>query len=86
MKGGFIMKLNHKTQMIIAVGIVVIFYILAMVYRNMIFRSLGLVLCGLLYTIHPVVQEGEESNKDLKRVVRIAGIVLILVGLFTTVR
>ena len=72
--------------MILAIAIIVIFYVLAMATRNMIFRSLGLCLCGLLYTIHPVVQEGEESNKELKRVVRIAGIVLILIGLFTTVR
>jgi len=78
------MKLNHKTQMILAVGIVVICYILAMVFQNMLFRTLGLCLSGLLYAIHPVVQKGEESNKELKRAVRIAGIFLILIGIFTT--
>ena len=71
--------------MILAVGIVVICYILAMVFRNMLFRTLGLCFSGLLYTVHPVVQEGEESNKKLKRAVRIAGFFLILIGIFTTV-
>ena len=80
------MKLNYKTQMILAIGIVVVCYILAMVFRNMLFRTLGLCLSGLLYAVHPVVQKGEESNKELKRAVRIAGIFLILIGLFTTVR
>lgn len=78
------MKLNHTTQMILAVAIVVVCYVLAMVYGNMLFRSLGLCLSGLLYAVHPVVQKGEESNKELKRLVRIAGIFLILIGLFTT--
>lgn len=80
------MKLNYKSQMVLAVGIVVVFYILAIVFGNMIFRSLGLCLSGLLYAIHPVVQESEASNKELKKAVRVAGIFLILIGLFTTVR
>lgn len=79
------MKLNYKNQMILAIGIVVICYVLTVVFRNLIFRTIGLCLSGLLYAIHPVVQESEASNKELKRVVRIAGVVLILIGIFTTV-
>lgn len=79
------MKLNYKNQMILAIGIVVICYVLTVVFRNLLFRTIGLCICGLLYTIHPVVQESEASNKDLKKVVRIAGILLIFIGIFTTV-
>lgn len=79
------MKLKYKSQMILAISIVVICYVLAAIFRNLLFRTIGLCLCGLLYAIHPVVQESEKDNKDLKRVVRIAGIVLIFIGLFTTI-
>lgn len=79
------MKLKYKKQMILAIGLVVICYVLAVVFRNLLFRTIGLCLCGLLYAVHPVVPEGEESNKELKRLVRVAGIVLIFIGIFTTV-
>ena len=79
------MKLTYRNQMILAIGIVVIFFVLTIVFRNLLFRTIGLCLSGLLYTIHPVAPEGEESNKELKRVIRIAGILLICIGLFTTV-
>ena len=79
------MKLNYRNQMILAVALVVVCYVLTAILRNLLFRTIGLCLCGLLYAIHPVVQESEADNKDLKRVVRIAGIVLIFIGLFTTI-
>ena len=79
------MKLNYRNQMILAIALVVICYVLTAVFRNLIFRTIGLCLCGLLYAIHPVVPESEATNKELKRLVRIAGIVLIFIGLFTTV-
>ncbi|MBQ8880878.1 MAG: hypothetical protein IJ030_01715 [Oscillospiraceae bacterium] len=77
------MKLNYKTQMIIAVAIVVVCYVLAIVFRNMLLRTIGLCLAGLLYAIHPVVPAGEEENKQVKTAVRVAGIFLICIGLFT---
>ena len=79
------MKLNYRNQMILAIAVVVICYVLAAVFRNLIFRTIGLCLCGLLYAIHPVVQESESTNKDLKRLVRIVGIALVFIGLFTTI-
>ncbi|MBR5023210.1 MAG: hypothetical protein IKY18_08510 [Oscillospiraceae bacterium] len=79
------MKLNYKNQMILAISLVVVCYVLAVVFRNLLFRTIGLCLCGLLYAIHPVVQESEASNKDLKKLVRLVGIALIFIGLFTSV-
>lgn len=79
------MKLNYKSQMILAIGIVVICFVLTIVFRDLLFRTIGLCLSGLLYAIHPVTPEGEESNKQLKRLIRMAGILLICFGLFTTV-
>ena len=77
------MKLNYKTQMILAITIAVVFYILTIILGHWIFRSIGLCISGLLYAIHPVVQESQSSNKELKKAVRIAGIFLILIGIFT---
>ena len=79
------MKLNYKNQMILAIGIVVICFVLTIVFRNLLFRTIGFCLSGLLYAIHPVPPEGEESNKELKRFIRLAGILLICIGLFTKV-
>ena len=79
------MKLNYKNQLILAIGIVVICLVLTIVLRNLLFRMIGFCLSGLLYAIHPVTPEGEESNKELKKFIRLAGILLICIGLFTTV-
>ena len=77
------MKLNYKVQMILAIVIAVGFYVLTIISGQWIYRSIGLCISGLLYAIHPVVQENEASNKELKKAVRVAGIFLILIGLFT---
>ena len=79
------MKLNSKIQMIIAIAIVVVFYALAVIFNQYysLFRMLGLCLSGLLYAIHPVVPENAKDNKQIKTAVRVAGIFLILIGLFT---
>lgn len=79
------MKLNYRNQMILAISLVVVCYVLAVVFRNFLFRTIGLCLCGLLYAIHPVVPESDQSNKEIKKLVRLVGIVLIFIGLFTTV-
>ena len=77
------MKLNYKVQMIIAVAIIIVFNILSTFFGHWIFRSIGFVISGLLYTIHPVVPQNQEDNKESVKAVRSAGIVLILIGLFT---
>ena len=79
------MKLNYRNQLILAIALIVVTYVLTAVFRNLLFRTIGLCLCGLLYTIHPVVPESDQSNKDLKKLVRLVGIALIFIGLFTTV-
>ena len=77
------MKLTYMSQMILAIAIVVVCYVLTFVFRNMLFRTIGLFLAGLLYTIHPVVPAGEENNKQIKTAVRCAGMFWIGIGLFT---
>jgi len=77
------MKLNHKTQMVIAIILFVAFYIIAMITKERAFRGIGMFLSGLLYAIHPVVAEKDADTPGLKKYVRIAGVVLMLAGIFT---
>ena len=77
------MKLNSKNQLILAVVIFIVFYLVAMITHQRAFRGIGMILCGLLYTIHPVVSEKDAETPGLKKYVRIAGIFLMFAGIFT---
>ena len=77
------MKLDNKTQIILAVIIFIGFYIVAMITGERAFRGIGMSLCGLLYAIHPAVSEKDAEVPGLKKYVRIAGIILIFAGIFT---
>ena len=77
------MKLNSKNQLILAVVIFIGFYLIAMITKQRAFRGLGMILSGLLYAINPVVSEADAETPGLKKYVRIAGIILMLAGIFT---
>ena len=77
------MKLDYKVQMIIAVAVIVVFNIVGGILGHWIFRSIGFVISGLMYAVHPVVPQNQEDNKESVKAVRIAGIFLILIGIFT---
>jgi len=79
------MKLNYKNQLIISVAVILLANILSTIFKHWIYRSVGFVICGLLWMIHPVLIEGAEVSKRTLWWVRIAGIVLILIGVFTRV-
>ncbi len=79
------MKLTYKAQMIISVAIIILANILTEIFVSWIYRSIGFGVCGLLWIIHPVLPKGaEESNRTLLWT-RIAGVILILIGIFTRV-
>jgi len=77
--------LTYKSQLIISVVIILLANIVGTLLHHWIFRSIGFVLCGLLWLIHPVMMKGAEASKKNLRLVRIAGIVLILIGILTRV-
>ena len=79
------MKWTYKTQMMIAVAIIILANVLSTVLKHWIYRSAGFVVCGLLWIVHPVLPSGAEVSKQTKLWVRIAGIILILIGIFTRV-
>lgn len=79
------MKLNYKMQMIISIVIIIFANIITEMFDFWIYRSLGFCVCGLMWIIHPVLPNGAEVSKRTLLWVRIAGIILILIGIFTRV-
>ena len=81
-------KLSFRRQFYIGLAVVIVGFILSTVSKCGIFSNIGWVIDGLLFVIHPVCPEtwkwkyaGDE--KRVKRDFRIAGAVVILVGLIT---
>lgn len=79
------MKLTYKGQMIMSVVIIILANILTDICNFWIYRSIGFAICGLLYIVHPVVPDGMEANEKTILWTRIAGVILILIGVFTRV-
>jgi len=79
------MKLNYKMQMIISIVIIILANIITEMFDFWIYRSLGFCVCGLIWIMHPVLPNGAEVSKRTLLWVRIAGIILILIGIFTRV-
>ena len=79
------MKLTYKAQLIISAAIIILANILTEILASWIFRSIGFVVCGLLWLNHPVLPTGAEVTKRTLLWTRIAGVILILIGIFTRV-
>ena len=79
------MKFTYKVQMISSLVIILLANVLSTIFKHWIYRSAGFVVCGLLWIIHPVLPNGAEVSKRTLLWVRIAGIILVLIGVFTRV-
>ena len=79
------MKVTYKTQTIISVIIIILANIITETLNSWIYRSIGFVLCGVIWVIHPVLPKGAEISERTLLWVRIAGIILIIIGVFTRV-
>ena len=79
------MKLTYNAQMLISVVIIILANILTEILDDWIYRSIGFVICGLLFIVHPVVPNCVEANRKAIFWTRIAGVILIFIGIFTRV-
>ena len=79
------MKWTYKTQMMISLAIIILANILSTIFKYWIYRSAGFVVCGLLWIVHPVLTKGAEVSERTVLATRVAGIILILIGIFTRV-
>ena len=76
-------KLTYKRQLLLTVGIVVVFNLLNTLFKHWIFTSIGYALCGLLWFFHPVIKGDQKPRGDLLNLIRAAGIALIVMAFFT---
>ena len=79
------MKLTYKMQMISSVVIIILANIITEIFDSWIYRSIGFGICGLIWVFHPVLSNGAEVSERTLLWVRISGIVLVLIGVFTRV-
>ena len=76
------MKLNYKNQLTITILIGFVFSGLNMLLHHWIFTSIGRILAGLLWVVHPVMFGTVPPTRKQKWIIRGAGIFLILYGVF----
>ena len=76
---------KYNVQMIASVAIILLANIISTILKHWIYRSAGFVVCGLLWVIHPVLSNSTERSPKALFWTRIAGIILILIGVFSRV-
>ena len=77
------MKLTFQRQLILTVVIKLTFNVLTTVFQHWIFASVGSCLCGLLWIIHPVWHSNTKPMPRDLLIVRLAGVLLIIYGIFS---
>ena len=78
-------KMTYETQLTISFFIVILGCILSDIFNFWIYHSIAYVICGLLFIVHPVVPKRLEGIDKAIFWTRIAGVILILIGIFTRV-
>ena len=78
-------KLTYEVQLTISFLIVILGCILSDIFNFWIYHSIAYVICGLLFIVHPVVPKHLEGIDKAIFWTRIAGVILILIGIFTRV-
>ena len=78
-------KLTYETQLTISFLIVILGCILSDIFNFWIYHSIAYIICGLLFIVHPVVPKHLEGIEKAVFGTRIAGVILILIGIFTRV-
>lgn len=80
-----VVKMTYSVQMILSVVIIIVGNVLTEIFHCWLYRSIAFGICGLLLIVHPVVPNYLETNKVTIGWTRVAGAVLILIGIFTRV-
>ena len=75
------MKPEFRKRLDIMVIIVLVFCVLNTIFKHWIFTSIGFCICGLLCVIRPVKMNDIRPEKKQLAECRIAGVVLILLGI-----
>ena len=78
-------RLTYETQLTVSFILVILGSFLSDVFDFWIYHSMAYVICGLLFIVHPVVPKYLEGIEKSIFWTRIAGVILILIGIFTRV-
>lgn len=79
------MKLTYWLQIIISCIIVFLANVASTVLQHWAYRSFGFVICGMLWLIHPVLPKSADISKRTLLWTRLAGVILIFIGILTRV-
>ncbi len=77
------MKLTFRNQMILTCATVAAFNLLNIIFKHWIFTTVGFVLFGLFWAVHPVMPKNATQSKGAKWAMRIAGLAVIAIGILT---
>ena len=83
---GISIKVTYKTQILLSAIIILLANVLTTLLKHWIYRSIGFVICGLIWLLHPVLIKQEEASRLTTKTikwVKISGVILILIGIFT---
>ena len=78
-------KLSYDAQLTISFLIIILGCILSDIFDFWIYHTIAYGICGLLFIAHPVVPKHLEGADKAVFWTRIAGVILILIGVFTRV-
>ncbi len=79
------MKLTYKAQLTLSIVLIILGNILTTILHHWIYRSIGFWIVGILWIIHPVMWNKEQSTPKNLVYIRISGLIIVLIGLFTRV-
>ena len=78
-------KLTYEAQLTISFFLVILGNIFSDIFDFWIYHSMAYIIGGLLFIVHPVVPKRLEGIEKAVFWTRIAGVILILIGIFTRV-
>ena len=78
-------KLTYEAQLTISFFLVILGNIFSDICDCWIYHSIAYIIGGLLFIVHPVVPKRLEGIEKAVFWTRIAGVILILIGIFTRV-
>ena len=78
-------KLTFKQQALGGIGLIILSCFLSQIFQNGMFHNIAWIVYGLMFIINPVwPQFGADADpKKMKKACCIAGVICILVGVFT---
>lgn len=76
-------KLSFDKQIVLGLAFLALMHICSWIFKQGIFVNIGWIAYGLLFIVHPAVPDQAKSIKNIQRWVRLAGLLCVMIGVFT---